>query len=134
MNDHRSGNGIGLYRSCIILILLILVLAPLATAADAMFRGNPEHTGVYDNGGIVPTNPELWRFKTGDEVRSSPAVSNGVVYVGSMDSNLYAIDAMTGKEKWRFKTGNHVYSSPVVSITVMSMSGVRMVTCMQLIQ
>jgi len=42
-------------------------------------------------------------------------VSNGVVYVGSGDKNLYAIDAGTGKEKWRFTTGSYVVSSPAVS-------------------
>jgi len=92
-----------------------MVITPSATAADAMFRGNPEHTGVYDDGGIVPTNTELWRFKTECGVTSSPAVSNGVVYVGSYDKNLYALDSVTGKEKWRFKTGRYLDSSPAVS-------------------
>ena len=64
----------------------------------------------------MPTNTQLWRFETGDWVRSSPAVSNGVVYVGSYDNHLlYAIDAVTGKEKWRFETGARVWSSPAVS-------------------
>jgi len=56
-----------------------------------MFRANPEHTGVYDTGGIEPGNAELWRFVTGDLVVSSPTVANGVVYVGSEDKNLYAV-------------------------------------------
>ena len=51
------------------------------------------------------TGKEKWRFGTGRAVVSSPAVSNGVVYVGSRDNNLYAIDAETGKERWRFGTG-----------------------------
>ncbi len=42
-------------------------------------------------------------------------MSNGVVYVGSHDNNLYAIDAETGKEKWLLATGNFLFSSPVVS-------------------
>ena len=56
-----------------------------------MFRANPEHTGVYDTGGIEPGNAELWRFLTGGWVYSSPTVANGVVYVGSEDKNLYAV-------------------------------------------
>ena len=96
---------------------LSLTFTPTATAttADTMFRANPGHTGVFDNGGIVSTNTELWRFKTADSVFSSPAVSNGVVYVGSEDKNLYAIDAVTGTEKWRLATGYYVSSSPAVS-------------------
>ena len=46
-----------------------------------------------------------WRFKTGDVVHASPAISDGKVYIGKLDSNFYALDAATGKEVWRFKTG-----------------------------
>ena len=42
-------------------------------------------------------------------------MANGIVYVGSYDKNLYAIDAVTGKEKWRFVTGDWVDSSPAVA-------------------
>jgi outer membrane protein assembly factor BamB len=43
------------------------------------------------------------------------AVAHGVVYVGSNDSHLYAVDAKTGREKWKFKTGGKVLSSPAVA-------------------
>jgi len=92
-----------------------MTLFPSTVAADTMFRANPEHTGVFDNSGIVQTNTELWHFRTGDVLGSSPAVSNGVVYVGSMDHNMYAIDAVMGTEKWRFKTGGYLESSPAIS-------------------
>jgi outer membrane protein assembly factor BamB len=45
---------------------------------------------------------------------SSPAVVNGVVYVGSDDSKLYALDAVTGKRKWSYATGGGVDSSPAI--------------------
>jgi outer membrane protein assembly factor BamB len=61
------------------------------------------------------TGEEKWRFTTGDWVESSPAVASGIVYVGSGDKNLYAIDAVTGEEKWRFATGDQVDSSPAVA-------------------
>jgi outer membrane protein assembly factor BamB len=38
-----------------------------------------------------------------------------VVFVGSHDDYLYALDAKTGAERWRFKTGYRVYSSPAVT-------------------
>ena len=37
---------------------------------------------------------------------ASPAVADGVVYIGSWDRNMYALDATTGKERLRFQTGD----------------------------
>ena len=48
-------------------------------------------------------------------VDSSPAVANGVVYVGSDDDNVYALNASTGALLWSYTTGNDVYSSPAVA-------------------
>ena len=48
-------------------------------------------------------------------VISSPAIANGVVYIGSNDNNLYALNANTGAKLWSYTTGNWVVSSPVVS-------------------
>ena len=93
---------------------------PPPAAAEVMFRANAQHTGVYDNKeGIEPVDTYIWGFATEGIIHSSPAVANGVVYVGSCDDNLYAIDALTGKEKWRFTTGKSwvygVLSSPAVA-------------------
>ena len=56
----------------------------------------------------------LWRHKTGDVVWSSPAVVNGVVYIGSDDHYIYAFNASNGSLLWRYKTGAFIISSPVV--------------------
>ncbi|MFI7414029.1 PQQ-binding-like beta-propeller repeat protein [Streptomyces sp. NPDC049627] len=53
-----------------------------------------------------------WVFTNGGG--RSPAVANGVVYVGS-NGSLYAVDAATGKQRWTFPTGSRAFSSPVVS-------------------
>jgi len=37
-----------------------------------------------------------------------------VVYVGSDDYNLYALDAVMGIQLWRYTTGNCIWSSPTV--------------------
>ena len=58
--------------------------------------------------------PLKWKFKTGDSVFSSPAVSDDVVYFGSYDNHLYALDTKTGEEQWKFETGDSVFSSPAV--------------------
>ncbi len=87
------------------------------SSIGAMFRGNPQHTGVYGDADIK--GPELgevkWQFKIGgSSTQSSPAVVNGLVYIGSFDKHIYAIDAETGQEKWKFETGSPVWSSPAV--------------------
>ena len=55
-----------------------------------------------------------WRYTTGLNVFSSPAVANGVVYVGSEDGHLYALNAKTGAKLWSYAT-NFVDSSPAVA-------------------
>jgi outer membrane protein assembly factor BamB len=47
-------------------------------------------------------------------VNSSPAVANGLVYVGSYNGNVYELNAKTGAKLWSYATGNMVESSPVV--------------------
>jgi outer membrane protein assembly factor BamB len=56
-----------------------------------------------------------WQYTTGLYVLSSPAVANGVVYVGSDDDNVYALNASTGALVWKYTTGNFVFSSPAVA-------------------
>jgi len=56
-----------------------------------------------------------WAYTTGSYVYSSPAVANGVVYVGSYDDNVYALNATTGAKLWSYTTGSYVSSSPVVA-------------------
>jgi outer membrane protein assembly factor BamB len=50
------------------------------------------------------------------DVSSSPAVANGVVYIGSPDHNLYALNATSGKILWKYETGDAIsFSSPAVA-------------------
>ena len=55
-----------------------------------------------------------WVFPTKGWVESSPAVSNGIVYVGADDDNVYALNATNGKEIWQWATGGNVISSPAI--------------------
>jgi outer membrane protein assembly factor BamB len=50
-----------------------------------------------------------------DYYLSSPALANGMVYFGSGDGNVYALDAASGALKWAFATGNVVHASPAVA-------------------
>src|SRR4051812_23166064 len=78
-----------------------------------MFRGQPSLAGVA--GGQLPEKLSLlWTFKTKAAIKSSPAIVNGRVYVGSSDNNVYAINVSDGKEAWKFATTGPVESSPLV--------------------
>ena len=58
---------------------------------------------------LVPLEPNVkWRYKTGDVVTSSPSVSGGMVFVGSWDNYIYALDQYTGALQWRYETGDDV--------------------------
>ena len=70
----------------------------------------------------IPTPNLLWRFHTDGSV-SSPAVAEGLVYIGSYDTHVYALDAATGEERWRFKTGYVHDSSPAVVDGVVYIGG-----------
>jgi eukaryotic-like serine/threonine-protein kinase len=56
----------------------------------------------------------LWSFKCEDEVRSSPCISNGMLFVGCYDTNLYALDAGRGEFRWKYATEGGISSSPTV--------------------
>jgi outer membrane protein assembly factor BamB len=58
---------------------------------------------------VTETMPDPFDFYL-----SSPAISNGVVYFGSGDGNVYALDATSGALKWKFATGDVVHASPAV--------------------
>jgi outer membrane protein assembly factor BamB len=79
-----------------------------------MFRRDMSHTGSFNPGDVLPQGDIKWTFTTDGAINSSPAVVDGVVYVGSTDSYVYALKADTGEKLWTFKTGSWVESSPVV--------------------
>ncbi len=59
----------------------------------------------------------MWSFETGDWIQSSAALSldEKVVYVGSWDNNLYAINTENGSIFWTFETGSLISASPSVA-------------------
>ena len=84
-------------------------------AAQSMFRGNEAHTGSYAGEGPRQFHGVKWKFLTGGRVVSSPVWSGGVIYFGSDDHNVYAVDAATGLQKWKYATGGPVPCTPAVA-------------------
>ena len=61
-----------------------------------------------------PEVKPLWTFKCEDEIRSKPAISEQMVYVGAYDNNLYAIDLRDGSFKWKYPATDGIGSAPAV--------------------
>jgi outer membrane protein assembly factor BamB len=97
-------------------VILAIIIFPASAGSSMMFRMDPGHSGDYSSasGGILPNNQIKWDFDTFSRMYSTPAVADGVVYVGTDDHNIYAINANDGSQKWVFPTGDRVNSSPAV--------------------
>lgn len=54
-----------------------------------------------------------WRYESDVWLSDNLAVADGVVYVGSMDGPLLALDAVSGELLWRYETGSWVYGPAV---------------------
>lgn len=86
----------------------------------------PSLSHLHNNRHAFPRSPHtpgsintaaklVWRMETGDEVRSSPHVRNDLVFIGSYDKHIYALDAATGGQRWRRATLGGVSSSPTTA-------------------
>lgn len=85
------------------------------SAAQATFHADMARTGVYPGTGPRTLGGVKWAFRTQAPVVGSPVAADGVVYVASLDTHLYAIDQETGKEKWKFKSRLPIASTPAVT-------------------
>lgn len=87
----------------------------------AQFHFSPDHKGLnpYENVLSQTTVGSMdlrWSYPAGTRTYySSPTVANGVVYVGSVDDNLYALNATTGALQWTYATNYWDLSSPTVA-------------------
>ena len=97
------------------LLSLLVLCSSFFGQNPVMFRGNPQHSGVYEGASVPHFQRVRWKFPTGGMVISSPVVSEGVLYVGSTDGNVYAINLKSGKQKWKFAAGLRIVSSPALA-------------------
>jgi eukaryotic-like serine/threonine-protein kinase len=100
-----------------IAIVLVGMITPVfGLAKDSeRFRGSVRHPGIYLTKPLLTEGHVKWKFSTKGQVISSPAIVNKVLYIGSADHRLYAIDIRSGAKIWEFKTGSGVASSPAVA-------------------
>lgn len=57
---------------------------------------------------------QRWTYDLTEDIRSSPAVADGAVYLGCADG-VSAVDAGDGADVWHVELGEAVDSSPAVA-------------------
>lgn len=62
------------------------------------------------SGGVKP----LWSFKCEDEIRGTPLLNQGMLYIGCYDNNLYALNAADGQFQWKYPAAGGIVSRPVM--------------------
>ena len=111
-------------RRFLLLAALIVCITPaisigqLSTDAPwAKFHHDNRNTGKTSNFG-TQVGKLKWKVSTAGPVTSSPAIDkNGIVYVGSADNNIYAINGETGVITWKYQTGGAINSSsPAIDV------------------
>jgi outer membrane protein assembly factor BamB len=104
------------------LLIFQACLLPATTRASddgdgeewTMFRQNPSHTAHTTDVEAPDSAKLLWVCPTGRAVQSSPAVANGYLVVGSRDSQVWCVNASTGKRIWGTAFHFEVWSSPAI--------------------
>jgi len=85
----------------------------------------------YDEDGIPSWNEGEWFYPRMENkfigaVVGNPIVVKDMLYVGSSDGKLYALDVVMGKEKWEpFDTGGKIWTSPAVDDDVVYVSNYK---------
>jgi outer membrane protein assembly factor BamB len=112
------------------LVLLAALLLPAAAHAESewrMFRGTADGAAAlrYAGPGGAPrawqyqAGSHVWGYQPGLSVWSAAAFGSvggrPLVVVGSYDSNIYALDALSGERRWRYTTGAGVYATPAIA-------------------
>lgn len=84
--------------------------ALMAVVKETGILVKPRTAAATKRGDVVD---ELWSFECEDEIRGTPLIHDGVVYIGSYDNNLYALDAKNGEFLWKYATEGGIAGRPI---------------------
>jgi outer membrane protein assembly factor BamB len=123
-----------------LILLIFIIILSLFTVVDVVIAASPvieslsppdNYTTYLDyvqlsatvtdadldsmNVSFYSRTPEIRSYTTGSGVESSPTVSNGYVYVGSLDDKIYQLNSSDMSLVNSYTTGDDVRSSPTVS-------------------
>jgi outer membrane protein assembly factor BamB/tRNA A-37 threonylcarbamoyl transferase component Bud32 len=71
--------------------------------------------GILSVPEYLPQAKLLWDFKVEEEIRSTPLVYGNSIFIGSYDTNIYALDAKNGSFLWKTPTSAGISSSPCIA-------------------
>lgn len=80
-----------------------------------MYQRDPAHAAVVNGDIALPKGMLKWRFETAEPLMSSPAVFDGLLYLGTGDRRIVAVDVGTGELVWERAVSGPVDSSPAVA-------------------
>jgi len=84
------------------------LLPSVSSGSWQNYGGDLQHSGYSES---PPIPLELrWKYEAGNTEISAPIIDEGMVFVGSDNNNLYAIDAFKGELKWQYSTLGKVYT------------------------
>lgn len=89
----------------------------VASGGD-LWHGKPEAwlkcidaTGTGD----ITRRGEVWSYPLHRHCMSTPAISNGLVFIGDCGRRIHCVDAETGKPYWTHEARGEVWASPLVA-------------------
>lgn len=93
--------------------------ATAPVAASNLVSRNKHAVGGEAETIVAPANlpmaEEIWNFACEEEIRDAPVVSNGIVYIGCYDHNMYALDARSGGFLWKAATQGGICTTPCIA-------------------
>lgn len=84
----------------------------LAAEEDGIVYAPSNDGNVY---AIDANGNELWRFETGHFVWAQPQINEDLIYIGSMDHYVYAVDKSSGEEIWSYEMDGAVIGAPTLN-------------------
>jgi outer membrane protein assembly factor BamB/tRNA A-37 threonylcarbamoyl transferase component Bud32 len=91
---------------------------PTASAMKEALISSAKRTGLLSRPSVAQVIAQsdkiepLWSFECEDEVRGTPLVYEGMVYIGCYDNNIYALDKKTGDFVWKYATEGGITGKP----------------------
>jgi len=60
------------------------------------------------------TGERQWTASTGNQIWAQPTVVDGTVYIGGVDTMMYALDAESGEQRWSVRAGRSIEAAVCV--------------------